>query len=79
MQLLKTKGCSVWDPDGNELIPITWLAPISRLPHNEIDPAVKDVIAAEHVDFNAPEEVRLQKSVRNKSLGRWRIVCPIWR
>lgn len=63
----KTKGCMVWDLDGNQLIDTYYMGigtNILGYSHPEIDAAVMDVVIAGNMStLNAPEEVWLAEKL----------------
>ena len=63
----KTKGCKVWDLDGNQLIDTYYMGVGTNIlgySHPEIDAAVMDVVASGNMStLNAPEEVWLAEKL----------------
>ena len=63
----KTRGCIVWDLDGNQLIDTYYMGVGTNIlgySHPEIDAAVSDVVAAGNMStLNAPEEVWLAEKL----------------
>tara|TARA_R110002126_G_scaffold110918_1_gene248380 strand:- start:96219 stop:98249 length:2031 start_codon:yes stop_codon:yes gene_type:complete len=59
----KTKGCRVWDMDGNEYIDMSIMGVGTNVlgyAHPEVDDAVREVVATGNLStFNCPEEVYL--------------------
>jgi glutamate-1-semialdehyde 2,1-aminomutase len=63
----RTKGCLVWDLDGNQLVDTYYMGVGTNIlgySHPEIDSAVKDVVNAGNMStLNAPEEVWLAEKL----------------